>query len=142
MTANVHAPSPVDVASLTASTSEAPAPAGSAMVAAAPGKDEMMAAGKDIYMTHCAACHQANGQGIPPAFPAIAGSAMATGDVEAHIDRVVNGRPGTAMVAFGAQLNDEELAAVLTYQRNAFGNDTGDIVTPAQISAARKGTGE
>jgi len=96
-----------------------------------------MAEGEQHYNTHCGACHQANGQGLPPAFPAIAGSAVATGDVAPHIDIGLNGRPGTAMVGFGPQLSDQQLAAIITYQRNAFGNDTGDLVTPADIAAAR-----
>ncbi|MGB5621064.1 MAG: cytochrome c oxidase subunit II [Gammaproteobacteria bacterium] len=96
-----------------------------------------MAEGESQYNTACAACHQVNGQGLPPTFPAIAGSALATGDIAAHIDIGVNGRPGTAMAAFGPQLSDEQLAAIVTYQRNAFGNNTGDLVTPADIAAAR-----
>lgn len=101
-------------------------------------KDELMAKGEQVYGTFCAACHQANGQGIPPAFPALAGSAIATGPVEEHMDRVMNGKPATAMAAFGGQLNDVDLAAVVTYERNAFGNSTGDVVQPAAIKAARK----
>ena len=95
-----------------------------------------MAQGETLYNAQCGACHQANGQGLPPAFPAIAGSAVATGDLSAHIDIGLNGRPGTAMIGF-RQLSDEQLAAIITYQRNAFGNDTGDLVTPAEIAAAR-----
>jgi cytochrome c oxidase subunit 2 len=90
-----------------------------------------------VYGTYCVACHQANGQGIPPAFPAIAGSPIATGPIEGHMDIVLHGKPGTAMQAFGAQLNDVDLAAVITYQRNAFGNDKGDLVQPKQIKASR-----
>jgi cytochrome c oxidase subunit 2 len=96
-----------------------------------------MAQGEPLYNAQCAACHQANGQGLPPAFPAIAGSPVATGDLAAHIDIGLNGRAGTAMVGFGGPLSDEQLAAIITYQRNAFGNDTGDLVTPAEIAAAR-----
>jgi len=99
--------------------------------------DLAMNQGESLYNTHCAACHQANGQGLPPTFPGIAGSAVATGDISAHIDIAINGRPGTAMAAFGPQLSDEQLAAIVTYQRNAFGNDTGDVVTPDDIAAAR-----
>jgi len=111
-------------------------------VAAAPviadwSLDLAMNQGESLYNTHCAACHQANGQGLPPTFPGIAGSAVATGDISAHIDIAINGRPGTAMAAFGPQLSDEQLAAIVTYQRNAFGNDTGDVVTPDDIAAAR-----
>ena len=99
--------------------------------------DELMAKGESVYNTNCAACHQANGQGIPGVFPAIAGSAVATGDVAKHIYIGINGVPGTAMQAFGEQLGAVDLAAVITYQRNAFGNDTGDMVQPADITAAK-----
>lgn len=96
-----------------------------------------MSEGEGLYNANCGACHQANGQGLPPTFPAIAGSAVATGDLAAHVDIAVHGKPGTAMAAFGPQLSDEALAAIVTYQRNAFGNDTGDLVTPDQIAAVR-----
>jgi cytochrome c oxidase subunit 2 len=99
--------------------------------------DELMERGKTVYGTYCVACHQANGQGIPPAFPALAGGVLTTGPVEGHIDRVLHGKAGTAMQAFGLQLNDVDLAAVVTYERNAFGNDKGDLVQPKQIKALR-----
>jgi len=100
-------------------------------------KDELMEHGKSVYATSCAACHQANGEGIANVFPALKGSAIATGDVAKHIDIVVHGKAGTAMQAFGPQLNDADLAALVTYERNAWGNDTGDVVQPADIKAAR-----
>jgi cytochrome c oxidase subunit 2 len=100
-------------------------------------RDELMARGEKAYNANCAACHQANGQGIPGVFPAIAGSAIATGDVAGHINIVVNGKAGTAMQAFGEQLSAVDLAAVITYQRNAFGNDAGDMVQPADVAAAK-----
>ena len=99
--------------------------------------DELMARGEETYNKVCAACHQVNGQGLPPAFPALAGSAIATGDIAAHVGIVLNGKAGTAMQAFGPQLNDLELAALITYERNAWGNDTGDLVQPGDIAAAR-----
>jgi len=99
--------------------------------------DELMAQGETVYNQACAACHQVNGAGIPGAFPAIAGSAIATGDVDAHINIVYAGKAGTAMAAFAAQLNNADMAAVLTYQRNAFGNTVGDTVQPADIKALR-----
>jgi len=99
--------------------------------------DESMDHGKAVYATNCVACHQANGAGIPNVFPGLAGSAIALGDVAKHIDVVVNGVSGTAMQAFGAQLNDADLAALITYERNAWGNDTGDLVQPADVKAAR-----
>ncbi len=98
---------------------------------------ELMSRGEEVYATACIACHQSNGEGIEGAFPSIAGSPIATGAVEGHIDIVLNGKANTAMAAFGAQLSDADLAAVVTYQRNAWGNDTGDVVQPAQISALR-----
>ncbi|MDT8281742.1 MAG: cytochrome c oxidase subunit II [Gammaproteobacteria bacterium] len=100
-------------------------------------KDELMDHGKTVYQTACAGCHQANGAGIDGVFPALKGSAIATGDISKHLDIVINGKPGTAMSAFGAQLNDADLAAIITYERNAWGNDTGDVVQPAEIKAAR-----
>ncbi|NKB36307.1 MAG: cytochrome c oxidase subunit II [Gammaproteobacteria bacterium] len=90
-----------------------------------------------LYATHCSTCHQANGQGLPGAFPALAGSPIAIGPAAAHIDIVLNGKPGTAMLAYGPQLSNEELAAIITYERNAWGNDVGDVVTPEDVQAAR-----
>jgi cytochrome c oxidase subunit 2 len=98
--------------------------------------DELMTTGATVYQKNCAACHQANGQGMPPVFPALSGSAIAQGDVAAHIDIVVNGRQGTAMAAYGKQLSVVEIAAVITYERNSWDNKTGDIVTPAEIQVA------
>ena len=99
--------------------------------------DELMAKGETAYNATCAACHQANGAGIPGVFPAIAGGAISTGDVAGHIDIVVKGKAGTAMQAFGEQLNAVDLAAIITYERNAFGNNTGDMVQPADVAAAK-----
>ena len=101
-------------------------------------KQELMDRGQDVYNKVCAACHQPNGKGVPGVFPAIAGSKIATGPVDGHLDIVLNGKPGTAMQAFAKQLNDADIAAVVTYQRNAFGNDTDDAVQPSQVKAARK----
>ena len=97
---------------------------------------ELMEKGQGLYNSKCGACHQINGQGLPPAFPGLKGSAIATGPIQAHLDIVLNGKPGTAMVAWNT-LNDLELAAIMTYERNAWGNDTGDIVQPRDIKAAR-----
>jgi cytochrome c oxidase subunit 2 len=101
------------------------------------GMDDLMAQGEQVYAKNCAACHQAEGQGIPGVFPAIAGSAIATGPLDGHTDIVLNGKTGSTMPAFAAQLNDVDIAAVLTYQRNAFGNATGDMVQPSDIAASR-----
>ena len=97
---------------------------------------ELMEKGQSEYNTRCAACHQINGQGLPPAFPPLKGTGVSIGDIQAHLDIVLNGVPGTAMVAWNS-LNDLELAAIITYERNAWGNDTGDLVQPRDIKAAR-----
>jgi len=115
----------------------------SQMAAASAGADrdwamaELMERGEKVYASSCAACHQANGAGVPGAFPALKGSAIATGPKAAHIDIVMHGKPGTAMGAFANQLNDVDLAAVITYERNAWDNNTGDLVQPSEIKAAR-----
>ena len=100
-------------------------------------KDELIAKGEQIYATSCAACHQANGEGLAGVFPGLKGSAIATGEVSQHIGRVMNGVAGTAMAAFAGQMNDVDLAAVITYERNAWGNNVGDMVQPSDIKAAR-----
>jgi len=98
-------------------------------------RDELLAKGKQVYQA-CGACHGPNGEGVGP-FPKLAGSKIATGPVAAHLSIVLKGKPGTAMQAFSAQLNDADIAAVVTYERNSFGNKTGDVVQPAQVKAAR-----
>ena len=97
--------------------------------------EELMTVGEKAYNANCAACHQVNGEGIPGVFPALKGSAIALGDVGTHIDVVVNGVSGTAMQAYGKQLGLKDLAAIVTYERNAWGNDTGDAVQAAEINA-------
>jgi len=101
-------------------------------------KDELYARGEAIYNTNCVACHQANGEGLAGVFPALKGSKIATKDKAAHINIVLNGKAGTAMAPWGAQLNSLELASVITYERNAWGNDTGDAVQPKDIEQQRK----
>jgi len=100
-------------------------------------KEELIAKGEQVYAKACVSCHQANGQGLPGVFPAIAGSPVATGSMEGHMDIVMNGKAGTAMQAFSGQFDDLDIAAVISYQRNAFGNNTGDFVQPKQIKANR-----
>jgi cytochrome c oxidase subunit II len=101
-------------------------------------QDELLARGEKAYNTSCAACHQANGEGLPPMFPALKGSPIATGPAQDHIDIVVNGKPGTSMAAFGKQLSEVDIAAIITYERNAWGNKVGDMVTPQDIVAFKK----
>ena len=98
---------------------------------------ELMKKGEQVYGTTCVACHQANGTGVAGVFPALAGNQMVLEDIEAHIDIVMNGKQGTAMQAFSAQLGDADIAAVITYERNAWGNETGDMIQPSAIKAMR-----
>ena len=103
--------------------------------------DELMTLGEQVYNTRCAMCHQANGQGIPGAFPGLAGQGLSV-DPNAkleHISIVVHGKQGTAMQAFGPQLSLKELAAVITYERNAWDNNTGDTVQAAEVQAVMDG---
>ena len=101
-------------------------------------KAKLMNFGKAAYNKYCAACHKVDGSGQPPIFPAMKGSSIAVGKpISRHIDIILNGRPGTAMQAFAGQLNDSEIAAIATYERNAWGNNTTDLVQPSQVKAQR-----
>ena len=102
-------------------------------------KDELMAQGEEAYNRSCASCHMANGEGISGVFPGLKGSAVAVGDISKHLDMVVNGVAGTAMQAFGGQLSEVDLAAIITYERNAWGNDTGDVVQPIDVLKFKQG---
>ncbi len=107
-----------------------------------PGKtwtlEDLKARGEKVYAANCVACHQASGQGVKGTFPALDGSKMVTGPRADQIDRVLNGKPGTAMAAFGKQLSDTEIAAVITYTRNSWGNRTGEAIQPAEVKSRRK----
>jgi cytochrome c oxidase subunit II len=122
-------------------------------------KAQLMTQGKEIYHQTCTGCHQANGMGLPGSYPplvdgaAFSASPLVTqpleergfwkngkiqlGSVDNYIDTVINGIPGSRMFAFGGQLSDTEIAAVVTYERNAWGNNSGDVIQPAQVKAAR-----
>ena len=104
--------------------------------------DQLKARGEKVYVANCVHCHQGSGKGLPPAIPALDGSKVVLGPKNAQIDTVLNGvvKGGklTAMVAFGKQLNNVELAAVITFTRNNWGNKTGEIVQPAEVKARRK----
>ena len=89
--------------------------------------------GEQVYTKNCVTCHQADGKGLPPVFPALAGSKIATGDRAAHIRRVYQGVAGTAMQAFGTQLNAAEIAAVVHYERHSFGNKSDDVTQPVDV---------
>ena len=99
--------------------------------------EELKAEGEKVYAGNCVACHQANGKGIPGTFAALDGSKIATGPKADHINIVMNGKTGTAMAAF-KHLSDVQIAAVVTYERNAWGNTAGDVVQPSEINDFRK----
>ncbi|MDO6488447.1 cytochrome c oxidase subunit II [Colwellia sp. 4_MG-2023] len=97
-------------------------------------KAELMQLGETVYLAHCAACHQPTGLGLPPTFPALKGSAIATqGSIEEHLTLVINGKG--MMPPFGKQLSLKEIAAVTTFERNAWGNETGDLVQSSDVKA-------
>lgn len=105
-------------------------------------KPELMKKGEADYIKHCSACHKVDGSGMPPVFPAVKDGPIVVGPLAAHINIVLHGKSGTAMQAFGPQLNDAEIAAIITYQRNAWGNDKigteyKKMVQPSEIKAAR-----
>ena len=95
--------------------------------------EEMMEIGEAAYNRSCASCHGVDGTGIAGVFPSMVGTDFIKGPLEDHIDIVVNGKSGTAMQAFGTQLNELDIAAIITYERNAWGNNSGDLVQPKDI---------
>ncbi|MDO8596079.1 MAG: c-type cytochrome, partial [Sulfuricaulis sp.] len=98
---------------------------------------ELKARGEKVYAQNCVACHQANAQGVKGVFPALDGSKIVNGPKEVQIALVLSGKAGTAMASF-KQLSDTEIAAVITYTRNNWGNKAGEAVQPAEIKAHRK----
>ena len=104
--------------------------------------DELKKRGEQVYAKNCVVCHQATGKGTPPAFPPLDGSKVVLGPKEGQIHTVLdgvvkNGAP-TAMVAWSKQLNDTEIASVITYTRNNWSNKTGEVIQPAEVKALRK----
>ena len=116
-----------------------------AEVAGSAGLDARIAAGKQVYETVCMACHQADGKGLPGAFPPLAGSDYLAGDPARAVGVVVNGLQGEVVVngvKFNSvmpamvQLSDQQIADALTYAMNTWGNSAGSI-TVAQVAAER-----
>ena len=99
--------------------------------------EDLLAKGEEVYNGRCAVCHKTDGSGTPPVFPALINGPISTGPIADHIEIVIHGKAGTAMQAFGAQLSDAEIAAVVTYERNAWGNNKGDLVQPGEIATAK-----
>ena len=98
---------------------------------------DLLAKGETVYQSNCMACHGATGAGVPGAFPAMTGSPIVNGNIDEHVNMVMNGRAGTAMAAYKGQLSDVDLAAVITFERNSLGNSMGDLVQPSAIKNAR-----
>jgi cytochrome c oxidase subunit II len=98
--------------------------------------DELKARGEKVYTSNCAVCHQPTGKGAGQ-FPALDGSKIVNGPIAEHVNIVLKGKG--AMPTWGAVLNNVEIASVITYERNAWGNHTGDILQPMQIADARNG---
>lgn len=103
--------------------------------------------GKALYLSQCSACHLENGKGRPPFIAALQGGKLSIAPVRAHIEIVLNGELLTAMPAFGPQLNDEQIAAIINYERNSWGNDNrlkygeqaGGYISAADVANARRG---
>jgi cytochrome c oxidase subunit 2 len=104
---------------------------------------DLMALGKQKYEQICVACHKSDGTGLPPMYPALKGSSVAVGHpISRHIDLILNGIPGSAMQPYKDQLSDEEIAAITTYERNAWGNNTNDEIQPAAVATLRHGSNQ
>ena len=102
---------------------------------------ELMSLGETVYRRRCAACHGAGGQGVTGVYPGLRHSAMVRGPIEPHLLFQYYGRPGSPMKAFGDALSALELAAVTTFQRNALGHDSGDVVQPWMVELIRRSKG-
>ena len=97
---------------------------------------ELTERGKGVYQTNCVACHQVNGQGLPPVFPALAGSNIVMNDKAKNIEILMEGVQGAAMQSFANQLSEIDMAAVITYTRQSWGNaenGDGSYVVPKDI---------
>ena len=101
--------------------------------------DELMVRGEEVYERSCAACHQSDGNGIPGVFPALKDSPIALGAKEGHIAVLIDGVAGTSMQSFADQLSEVDIAAVVHYERNAWGNDVGDVTQPIDVLNYKQG---
>ncbi|NNG14951.1 MAG: cytochrome c [Gemmatimonadales bacterium] len=121
-------------------------PAGEAPEAAAPAAGPTANAGEQVYGTTCQVCHQPDGTGMEGQWPALAGSAVVSGDPEIPIRIVLRGMSGEmtrngvtyngVMTPWGSQLSDEDVANVLTYVRSSWGNSAAEV-TAEQVAAVR-----
>jgi len=121
---------PIDSKSSTTSSEKAGASHGNAKITL----DELAKHGKSVYEAKCQSCHQIDGAGMPPTFPALKGSPVVTGKIDAQIEIMQKGKG--MMPAFGQTLNAKDFAAVLAYTRNGLGgNAVGDFKQPSEIEA-------
>ena len=98
--------------------------------------EEQKARGEKVYAANCAACHQLNGKGAG-AFPALDGDKVVNGPKAAQFYILLNGK--NAMPKWGGVLSDADIAAVITYTRNAWGNHTGEVIQTQEIITAHSG---
>jgi len=127
-------PAPAAPTSQQVAAVDSPKPAAAAAPAAAASKDDLVKAGQKVYGEKCQVCHQETGAGLPPTFPSLIGDKIVTGPVEGHINQILKGK--NAMPPFAASLSDAEIAAVATYERNAWGNHAGEVQA-SQVAALR-----
>ena len=97
---------------------------------------DLKARGEKVYGANCAACHQANGKGAGPIKPLDGSPIVLDADHGKQIQTVLNGAAGGAMPSWKA-LSDTDIAAVITYSKNNWSNQTGQIVQPAEVQAGR-----
>ncbi|PIW28154.1 MAG: hypothetical protein COW30_08475 [Rhodospirillales bacterium CG15_BIG_FIL_POST_REV_8_21_14_020_66_15] len=100
-------------------------------------KEQLMSQGAAVYAENCSACHGEKGEGVPDVAPPLKGSKIVSGPIDKHIEIVLNGRPETAMQAWNEILSPEATAAVITFERNSWGNAAGDTVQPSEIAKGR-----
>ncbi len=105
-------------------------------------EEELMVEGEQVYATFCSSCHQANGQGVPPVFPSLVDTPVVTGSRDEHVKLILDGVTGTAMQAFGRQLDAAQIAAVVHYERHSWGNSAGDITQPRDVLAIQQQAGQ
>ena len=102
---------------------------------------ELTERGEGVYQKNCVACHQMNGEGLPPIFPALAGSDIVMFDKGRNVEILMEGVQGAAMQSFANQLSEVDMAAVITYTRQAWGNaenGDGEYVVPSDIVEYKK----
>ena len=102
---------------------------------------ELTERGEGVYQKNCVACHQMSGEGLPPIFPALAGSDIVMFDKDRNVEILMEGVQGAAMQSFANQLSEVDMAAVITYTRQAWGNaenGDGEYVVPSDIVEYKK----